>query len=69
MGDDGIGLPDNFEMSELNSLGMTLIRTLANQLEADFSWKTKRNQGVKFQIVFMPEKITKATWIQKSPKS
>ncbi len=69
VGDDGIGLPDNFEMSELNSLGMTLIRTLANQLEADFSWKTKRNQGVKFQIVFMPEKITKATWIQKSPKS
>ncbi len=65
--DDGVGLPEGFEMSELNSLGMTLIRTLTDQLEGTLNWKSEKGKGVAFTIRFRPDKVDKATWVQKEP--
>ena len=65
--DNGEGLPENFKIEELTSLGMTLVRTLAEQLEANFDWQTKKNKGTTFRVTFKPDKIAKATWVQKKP--
>lgn len=65
--DDGIGLPSNFDVAKLTSLGMTLVKTLANQLEANLDWKTVPEKGTTFRILFIPATITTGTWIQKKP--
>ncbi len=65
--DDGEGLPKDFNPKELKSLGITLVQTLADQLDATFSWDSKKGKGATFKIEFKPEKIVKATWIQKKP--
>ena len=35
--DDGVGLPDEFDLSKNNSLGITLIKGLTSQLKGTFS--------------------------------
>lgn len=67
VGDNGVGLPDNFDIEKLSSLGMTLVRTLASQLGADFDWETAKDNGTVFRVKFIPENIAKATWAQKKP--
>jgi hypothetical protein len=47
---------------------MTLIQTLAEQLEADFDWDTKKGEGVNFKISFVPDKLIKSTWIKNKPE-
>lgn len=42
--DNGIGLPADFNSSELNSLGMKLIHTLTRQLQGEFSVETKEKK-------------------------
>lgn len=66
--DNGIGLAEGFDITKLNSLGMTLIQTLAEQLEAGFEWDTKKGEGVNFKISFVPDKLIKSTWIKKKPE-
>lgn len=66
--DNGIGLAEGFDITKLNSLGMTLIQTLAEQLEADFDWDTKKGEGVNFKISFVPDKLIKSTWIKNKPE-
>jgi hypothetical protein len=58
---------ENFKIEELTTLGMTLVRTLADQLDANFDWQTKRNKGTTFRLTFKPDKIAKATWVEKKP--
>ncbi|MFY0684955.1 MAG: PAS domain S-box protein [Balneola sp.] len=65
--DDGIGLPENFDVAKLTSLGMTLVRTLASQLEAEFEWETTSKKGTIFKIAFTPTTIPTGTWVQKKP--
>jgi PAS domain S-box-containing protein len=65
--DNGEGLPENFDILELSSLGMTLIKTLAEQLEAKFDWDTQRGKGTDFRIRFKPDKVSKSTWVEKKP--
>jgi len=48
--DDGAGLPDNFEELKANSLGMTLIYTLANQLNAEMNIESER--GTVYKLTF-----------------
>ncbi len=43
--DNGIGLPENFEKNNTNSLGMVIIGTLVNQLEGSLSIKTGSNSS------------------------
>ncbi|MFU8813374.1 MAG: sensor histidine kinase [Balneolaceae bacterium] len=51
--DDGIGLPDHFDIQSESSLGVTLIRTLVNQLkgEADYI-RDKETTGTRFAMRF-----------------
>lgn len=67
--DNGIGLSEDFDINELSSLGMTLIRTLAEQLNATFDWDTKRGEGVNFKVSFVPDTLIKSTWIKKKPEN
>lgn len=67
--DNGIGLAEGFDINELNSLGMTLIRTLAEQLNATFDWDTKTGEGVNFKVSFVPDILIKSTWIKKKPEN
>lgn len=48
--DNGQGLPDDFEPKERSSLGMTIIETLAEQLEANISFRSDR--GTAFELRF-----------------
>jgi PAS domain S-box-containing protein len=48
--DNGIGLPDNFSIEKQETLGMTLIRNLVNQLQGELL--IKNENGVCFQIFF-----------------
>lgn len=48
--DNGIGLPQNFELINADSLGMTLITGLASQLKGDFEIETA--QGVTITVIF-----------------
>jgi two-component sensor histidine kinase len=54
--DNGKGFPDNFDPYKTESLGMTLIRGLSDQLEADF--EIRDNGGVTITICFLKEKDT-----------
>jgi PAS domain S-box-containing protein len=48
--DDGIGLPEHSEPSIHSSLGMTLIKTLAKQLNSSFDFRTE--DGAVFEFEF-----------------
>ncbi|WEK70464.1 MAG: histidine kinase dimerization/phosphoacceptor domain -containing protein [Candidatus Chryseobacterium colombiense] len=48
--DDGIGLPENFDIDETESLGMNLMRGLADQLDGTFSLENKN--GLKIIVTF-----------------
>lgn len=51
--DDGIGLPEDFDMQKQDSLGMTLIQTLSGQLEGEISFSnSSENGGAKFRLSF-----------------
>jgi PAS domain S-box-containing protein len=48
--DDGIGIPENFNIEELDSLGMQLVTTLVDQLDGEF--ELIKNNGTEFNIKF-----------------
>jgi PAS domain S-box-containing protein len=50
--DDGIGLPRDLDWESTSSLGLRLVRTLAQQLEA--AVETDHNHGTVFSIAFRP---------------
>lgn len=50
IGDNGIGLPDNFSFSQAPSLGLRLVKDLTSQLNGEL--KIDRNQGTQFTITF-----------------
>ncbi|HEY3363432.1 MAG TPA: sensor histidine kinase, partial [Methanosarcina sp.] len=52
--DNGVGIPENIEIEELNSLGLQLVTTLVDQLDGEL--ELKRNNGTEFIIRFnVPE--------------
>lgn len=65
--DNGNGLPAEFDIDKLSSLGMTLVRTLATQLDAKLVWDSSEGNGTTFMITFTPSVIPKSTWVQKKP--
>jgi two-component sensor histidine kinase len=48
--DNGVGLPSDFELENTDSLGMSLMRGLSEQLEGTFN--IKNDNGLKIEIVF-----------------
>ncbi|AKB31887.1 sensory transduction histidine kinase [Methanosarcina siciliae HI350] len=48
--DDGIGIPENLNIKDLNSLGFQLVTSLVDQLDGDF--ELKRNNGTEFTMGF-----------------
>ncbi len=53
--DNGIGLPDNFEIDDSPTLGMKLIHLLILQLKGDFSYSN--SEGTEWRIVFPDETV------------
>lgn len=49
--DDGVGLPDEFNVEDTTSLGMNIIRILSTQLEADYEFISNGN-GTIFRLTF-----------------
>lgn len=54
--DNGIGLPDDFDERKTNSLGMTLIETLSQQLNADLDIYNDKGTGVKIEFTVRDER-------------
>jgi PAS domain S-box-containing protein len=52
--DNGIGLPEDFDPMEQSSLGMTLIKTLVQQIEAEFKVGVRQDiaSGARFSVIF-----------------
>lgn len=48
--DDGVGLPENFDHRDFNSLGMTLVEQLVTQLEGEISFENREGARVCFSF-------------------
>jgi PAS domain S-box-containing protein len=48
--DDGVGLPDDFSLEDQDTLGINLINTLLDQLDAEMHYKN--DDGAQFEFVF-----------------
>ncbi len=55
VGDDGIGLPNNFDISQSETLGLQLVITLVEQLDGDI--KLENGNGIKYFITFEKQKL------------
>jgi two-component sensor histidine kinase len=54
--DNGVGIPEDLEIEDLDSLGMQLVTSLVDQLDGDF--ELKKDNGTEFTINFtVTEKI------------
>lgn len=60
MEDDGLGLPDGFDMSNLSSLGTKIITALVKQLGGTFELTPRKEGGTTFHLEF-PVKDEKGT--------
>lgn len=57
--DNGVGLPDGFEIGNSNSLGLILIQTLSAQIKADLDIRSDE-RGTSFHIQFKKEMMSPA---------
>jgi len=48
--DNGVGIPENIDIENLESLGLQLVTTLADQLDGEL--EMKRNKGTEFFMRF-----------------
>jgi len=55
--DNGIGVPDKFDLDKSESLGMLLINSLTDQIDGELKLDT--SHGTKFTIKFGKQKIKK----------
>ena len=63
--DNGIGIPEDIEIEDLDSLGLQLVTTLVDQLDGEL--ELKRNNGTEFTMRFtVTEKDNQA---QRQPNS
>ena len=50
--DNGVGMTKDINFENTDSLGLQLVYTLSEQLDATLNYKTAENKGVKFEIKF-----------------
>jgi PAS domain S-box-containing protein len=55
VGDDGIGLPKNFDINHTETLGLQLVVTLVEQLDGNI--KLEKTKGIKYFITFEKQKL------------
>lgn len=55
VGDDGVGLPANFDVNKTETLGLQLVVTLVEQLEGEI--KLEKKKGIKYFITFEKQKL------------
>ena len=57
--DNGIGLPENLDIEDIDSLGLQLVTSLVDQLDGEL--ELKRNNGTEFTIRFTVTEINEQT--------
>ncbi len=55
--DDGVGLPENFNVEPRESLGLQLVEDMVSKLEGSLEVESTPGQGTSFTITFKPEPI------------
>ena len=55
--DNGVGLPENFNLESFNSLGLEIVCSLVEQVDGEISFDTK--QGTTFTIVISKKEQTR----------
>lgn len=50
--DNGVGLPDDFDPNNLNSLGLELIDALVLQLDGDYSMESKNGTNINIEFLY-----------------
>jgi two-component sensor histidine kinase len=60
--DDGVGLPDGFNLNDSSDLGMTVVQTLTNQIEGKV--KIVPDNGAHFEIIFPIGNFSKKIWVK-----
>jgi PAS domain S-box-containing protein len=50
--DNGVGLPADFDLETLDTLGLTMVRLLAGQLEGNLEIDTQARGGTTFKVIF-----------------
>ena len=50
--DNGVGLPEDFEQRQSDSLGYKIINSLIRQIDAEIKIDSKPNNGTKISILF-----------------
>lgn len=53
--DNGVGLPKDFNIENTQTLGLQLVSSLTEQLEAELKWSSKKDKGTKFELEFKPK--------------
>ena len=48
--DDGVGVPENLVIEDIESLGLQLVNSLVDQLDGEF--ELERNNGTEFTLKF-----------------
>ena len=64
--DNGVGIPENIDIEDLDSLGLQLVTTLVDQLDGEL--ELKRDNGTEFTIRFtVKEKDNQASSASAAP--
>jgi two-component sensor histidine kinase len=49
---NGVKLPDTFDINDLDSLGMTVIEAFTEKLNGEFTFKNQEQNGIELKIIF-----------------
>ena len=52
--DDGVGLPGDFDLDKVSTLGLRLVKILTSQLGGELTFR--RNGGTEFEITFKAQR-------------
>lgn len=55
--DNGSGFPEDMDPHGTQSIGMSLVNSLADQLKADLKFESKKNEGLKVSLSFVPQDV------------
>jgi PAS domain S-box-containing protein len=65
--DNGVGIPEDFDIEDIDSLGLQLVTTLVDQLDGEL--ELRRDNGTKFTIRFMVTEINNSVSVPTTQKS